>query len=152
VFGTTIQELEDDFPRALQSGIRRQRIRFPPDPEPGLLIDHQDLAEVKIQAENRLALGGRLAVRGSVRNISPIRPLTFHVVVITETGVYADWVVSEVPVGRIAELDGQVAAKVVPGALGGVSQLFTVLVHSAVPGSEMESEWLRNPPVPDLGR
>lgn len=152
VFGTTIAELEDDFPRALESGIRRQRIRFPSEPEAGLLVDHQDLSEVRIEAVNRLDLGGRLTVRGSVQNLSPIRPLTFHVVVITETGVYADWVVPEVPVGRKAQLEAQVAAKVIPGALGGISQTFTVLVRSAVPGSETETEWIANPPVPELRR
>ena len=58
-FGATIAELEDDFPRVLQSGIRRQKIRFPPEPEPGVSLTHEDLSEVRITAVNRLSLGGR---------------------------------------------------------------------------------------------
>lgn len=150
-FGASIAEIEEDFPRALQSGIRRQRIRFPDDPEPGLMIAHADLSEVRIKAVNRLDLGGRLTVEGRIENISPIRPLTFHVVVITETGIYADWVVSDVPVGGSAPLAGQVAAKVVPGALGGVSQTFSVRVQSAVPGSDTDMAWRNSPPVPRIG-
>ena len=87
-----------------------------------------------------------------MKNLSPIRPLTFHVVVLTETGIYADWVVPEVPVGRTAKLDGQIAAKVVPGALGGISRSFMVRAHSAVPGSETDAEWRRSPPVPEFRR
>ena len=151
-FGASISDLADDFPRALESGIRRQRIRFPPAPEPGLMITHADLSEVRIKAVNRLDLGGRLTVEGTIQNISPIRPMTFHVVVITETGIYADWIVPEVPVGRSVQLEGQVAAKVVPGALGGVSRSFAVRVESAVPGGDTETEWRTSPPVPELRR
>ena len=53
---------------------------------------------------------------------------------------------------RVAQLEGQVAAKVVRGALGGVSRTFSVRVESAVPGSEADAEWRNSPPVPEFRR
>ena len=146
-FGVSVGELADDFPRVLESGLRRQKVRFPDPPPAGLSLTREALAEVKMKAATEVA-SGRLLVEGSLKNASPIRPLTFHVAVVTESGVYTDWVVNDVAIGKSVALKGKVAAKLLPGAPGGSSRTFRVIVQWALPESDEAVAWKRRPPLP----
>ncbi len=145
-FGASIREIAADFPRALESGMRRQRIKPPAQPPVGVSLTNDALAEVKLKAAN--GLDGRMRVEGTVKNDSPIRPLTYHVAVITNTGVYTDWVIPNVPVGKTAPLELKTAAKVMPGAFGGISSTFMVRVQWTLPDSDEARDWIRRAPLP----
>lgn len=148
IFGASVDELASDFPRALESGLRRQKVQFPEEPPEGVSLTNSQLAEVRITAVID-GNSGRLNVEGTLKNTSPIRPLTYHVAVVTETGLYTDWVVDSVDVGKSVRLEPKVAAKFLPGSSGGAANTFIVRVQWAVPGSETAAEWLRSPPVPE---
>lgn len=147
VFGTTVAELAEDFPRVLEAGLKRQKLRLPPAPPAGVMLAHAALAEVRVRATNDLS-SGRLLVEGQIRNTSPIRPLTYHVAVVTESGLYTDWIIERLGVNESAPLTGKVAAKVLPGSLGGQATTFTVRVQSVLPDSSAAREWLRAAPLP----
>ncbi|REJ94653.1 MAG: DUF1570 domain-containing protein [Planctomycetota bacterium] len=146
-FGVTVGELAADFPRVLKSGLKRQKVKAPDSPPPGISLTEQALSEVKMKAVNDVA-SGRLLVEGSLKNASPIRPLTFHVAVVSGSGVYTDWVVDDVGIGKTVSLPGKVAAKVLPGAPGGSSRTFQVRVQWALPDSDEAAAWKRSPPLP----
>jgi hypothetical protein len=149
VFGASVFAVQKDFPRALEAGLKRQKIRFASPPPPGVMVTNQALGEVKMKAVNRGDLGGRLTVEGSITNESPIRALTFHVAVVTDNGVYTDWVVPDLASGASAPLPGKVAAKLLPGAVGGISSTFGVRVKSVLPDSDDAGKWKRGElPVP----
>ena len=147
IFGASVDELAADFPRALESGLRRQRVQFPGEPPAGISLTNAQLAEVQMQAVIDGA-SGQLRVEGTLKNTSPIRPLTYHVAVVSNSGVYSDWVIDGLDVNKSARLDGRIAAKVLPGTIGGPSRTFIVRVQWALPGSEEAQQWLRSPPIP----
>jgi hypothetical protein len=147
IFGASVDELASDFPRALESGLRRQKVEFPAEPPPGVSLTNSRLAEVRMQAVIDGG-SGRLNVEGTLKNTSPIRPLTYHVAVVTDSGVYSDWVIESLDVGKSARLEPKVAAKFLPGSPGGPASTFLVRVQWAVPGGETAEQWLRSPPLP----
>jgi hypothetical protein len=146
-FGVTAGQLQGDFPRVLESGLKRQRVKFPDPPQAGVTLEKAALGEAQVRATVDVA-SGQLHVEGTIRNSSPIRPLTFYVAVVTETGVYTDWVVPNLANGKAAPLPHKIAAKVLPGALGGTPDKFVVRVRSVLPESAEAAEWQREPPLP----
>ena len=94
-----------------------------------------------------------LEVEGKLKNLSPIRPMSFHVTVETDSGTYGDWHVPALAVNQTAPLPKQFAQKVMQNARGGPSQRFIVRVKSAIPESEEGQRWKRGElPVPVFGR
>lgn len=146
-FGASVSDLEQDFTRVLDAGLRRQRVRFPEPPPAGLVVRNESLGEVRMSAVTDVA-SGRLRVEGALKNNSPIRPLTFHVAVVTDVGVYAEWIVPGLAHGKSINLPAKIAAKVLPGAPGGISDRFTVRVQSVLPESAEAAAWQRDPPLP----
>lgn len=148
-FGTTIAELQSDFPRALQSNLRRQKIDLN-DPLPaGLTVQQQQLGEVQLSAISRLDRGGALQVEGMLKNVSPFRDLCFYIIVETDSGLYADWMIPRLSAGRSMKLDTQYATKRAAGARGGPSRTFRVQIRStAVDGREAQQWKAGNVPAP----
>jgi hypothetical protein len=70
------------------------------------------------------------------------------VAVVTDSGVYSDWVIDSLDVGKSTRLEPKVAAKFLPGSPGGPANTFLVRVQWAVPGGETAEQWLRSPPLP----
>jgi hypothetical protein len=141
IFGTPVAQLQEDFPRQLQVAARRQRINLAESDPPGYSLSQHGPAEVKLEAVTRLDLGGQLHLRGTVRNRSPFRDWTLYLTVETDAGTYADWLLPDIRSGQTVTLQPQVAAKLRPGADGGVSRTFQVHVETALPGSEAAKEW-----------
>ena len=147
-FGKAPEELQEEFPTALEAGLRRQKITFERQ-TPGVSVTQSNLAEVQVTAVQRA--GGPLRVQGRMRNISPLRDMSFHVIIETETGLYADWYVPSLSINRVAPLPLQQVRKTLPNAPGGHSGTFRVRVRSVPPDSEEGQRWKRGElPVPEF--
>jgi hypothetical protein len=147
IFGDSVATIAEQFPRVLDVGIKRQKIKVPPQSPDGVMVSNEALAEIRVKALNDLS-SGRLLVEGQIKNTSPIRAMTYHVAVVTSSGTYTDWVIESLDVNASAPLPGKAAAKVLPGTVGGLAATFTVRVQAALPGSETATEWVREAPLP----
>jgi len=148
-FGTTITELEAAFPRLLEAGIKRQRIRFDPEPRPGYSLTTGDASEVELMAVQRSHQQGLVEVQGQLRNISPFRDFAFYVTVQTDSGLYADWFLPSVGSLQTAPLPKQFVTKRLAGSPGGQGNAFWVEVISRLPDSDEVAAWKEgNYPTP----
>ncbi|MBL8850660.1 MAG: DUF1570 domain-containing protein [Planctomycetaceae bacterium] len=148
IFGKSVEEIAREFPRVLEVGMKRQKVKPPQDTPDGLSLTNSHLAEVKIFAE--LDGGsGQMQMSGQIKNESPIRPMTYHIAVVTSSGTYTDWVIDSLEVNGTSPLPAKIAAKVLPGTLGGPASRFVVRIRSALPGSETAQQWDRSPPLPE---
>lgn len=139
--GSTVAALQGDFPRSLQQGLRQQKVNLAPRNPPGTAIEQQALGQFKIRAVPRPDQPGKLQVSGSIRNISPLRALTFYVTVETGAGLYADWVVADLKPKQQATLKTQVAAKTNGQGGDGTPGTYRVFVKSVPAGSAEALEW-----------
>lgn len=147
VFGQSVAGIAREFPRVLNVGMKRQKVRPPARKRDGLSLTDDKLAHVQIYAERDLS-SGKMRMTGKIQNVSPIRPLTYHVAVVTNSGTYTDWVIDRLKVNGTAPLPGKIAAKVLPGTIGGAASQFVVRVQWALPGSETAEQWATSPPLP----
>ena len=119
-------------------------MQLDPEKPKGLSLTHENLATVEMGAVNKVSeAGSRLEVQGKLTNLSPLRPLAFYVTVETETGTYAEWLLSAVDVNKTVPLPAQVVQKVMEGAPGGPSRTFRVHVKSVPSDSEDAAAWKR---------
>ena len=140
--GVSITQLEADFPRALRSGVKRQKINLKPPTNPnGRATEQQALGQVNVQAVLNQNLGGQLQVAGTIKNISPLRTMTFYVTVEATSGLYADWVIGDMRPGEARPLRRQVATKLATGATGGPPGSYRVWIRSTVAGSGDSVAW-----------
>ena len=148
IFGKSVEEIAGQFSRVLEVGMKRQKVKPPQDTPDGLSLTNSQLAEVKIYCEIDGG-SGQMQMNGQIKNESPIRPMTYHVAVVTSSGTYTDWVIDGLEVNGTAPLAAKIAAKVLPGTVGGPASRFVVRIRSALPGSETASQWNRYPPLPE---
>jgi len=152
-FGTTVNELFADFPRFLDSELRRQKVSLRSPNRAGELVTQEQLGEVRMKAIRRADLAGQLLVQGELRNASPFRALSFHVTVETDAGLYAEWFVPDLASGRKVPLKRQVVRQQMQNAPGGLSQTFRVRIRSALPDSDDAAAWKQGDlPVPVFGQ
>lgn len=148
-FGKTPEAMSREFRSALDAGIKRQKIQLNPPKPPGVLLTHENMAEVELEA---VRSGSRLEAGGKLKNISPLRSLCFHVTVETDAGTYAEWFVQDVDVNKTETLANQAVRKLMQNSGGGPSERFRVRVKSAPPDSADAVQWKRgNLPVPVFG-
>jgi hypothetical protein len=147
IFGKSVKELQAEFPRALMSAVKRQKLPAPKTRRVGELNLQSNLADVSLVgvAGSR----GQFGTEGAIRNISLIRPMTFHVVALTDSGMYAEWVIPNLGINKQVSLKRQTASKRVRGARGGPSRSFRLQVNSAAPDSRDAKLWeAGNTPTP----
>lgn len=141
--GKKVRELQKEFPQALESAARKQNIDLAEGKPPGYSLTTSNLAEVEMTAVKQGNLGGLLEVEGQLRNLSMVRPMSFHVTVETDAGTYADWYVPPLGTQKTAPLPKQLVQKVMENSPGGPSQTFRVRVKAAVPDGETGQAWKR---------
>ena len=147
IFGKSAKELQAEFPRAVTAAIKRQKLPAPKTQRAGELNLQSNLADVSLVGVT--GSRGRLGMQGSIRNISLIRPMTFHVVALTDSGMYAEWVIPNLGINKQVALNLQAASKRAPGARGGSSRSFRLQVNSAAPDSRDAKLWESgNTPAP----
>ncbi|MCA8998406.1 MAG: DUF1570 domain-containing protein [Planctomycetaceae bacterium] len=140
-FGVSVSTVQADFPRALQAAVKRGRVDLTPNQSAGRATEQQALGEASINAVQRSDLGGQLHVDGSLKNVSPLRALTFYVTVETESGMYADWLIPNLKPNQQANLTRQLAQKQAPGANGGAASRFRVWIRSTPADSDTAKKW-----------
>ena len=146
IFGVEMNQLQAEFPQVLQLACKRQKVSLA-EPPPGNSTSQQALGQYSIDAVSISNLGGQMRVKGALRNISPLRPMTFYVTVETQSGLYADWLVPDLRPTQKQSLPMQIVSKPIPGASGGPSGQYRVFIRS-VPASSRESTAWKNGTLP----
>lgn len=148
IFGKPVGQLQREFPQALELAAQKQKVSLDPPKPPGYLLTQSNLAEVEMTAGR--VNNGAMQAEGRMRNISHLRPMSFHITVETEAGTYAEWFLPNVAPLKQAVLGKQFAQKRMQNAPGGPAQTFLVRVRTAVPDSQTAQEWQRGQlPVPE---
>jgi hypothetical protein len=145
-FGVSVSQLQAQFPKALEVAVRKQRVKLNRSPAE-VAQSQQALGQFNIEAVRQLNLGGQLQVHGILKNISPLRAMTYYVTVETGGGVYADWLVPDVRPNQQVKLPAQLAAKPLPGAATGSPNQYRVFVKSVPANSPDANQW-KNGQVP----
>ena len=147
IFGKRVGQLQSEFPQALKLAATKQKISLDSPKPPGYLLTQSNLAEVEMTAGR--AGAGAMQAEGQMRNISHLRPMSFHITVETDSGTYAEWYIPNVAPLKQMPLPKQSAQKRMQNAPGGASQTFVVRVRAAVPDSDAAQQWQRGQlPVP----
>jgi hypothetical protein len=82
-----------------------------------------------------------LQAKGTLKNISPIRAMTYHVTVETDAGTYAQWLVKDLDVAKSAPLSPQPTSHRMENGPGGPARRFRVRIRSATPDSPAAEAW-----------
>jgi len=147
IFGKRVGQLQNEFPQALELAAQKQRVSLDLPRPPGYMLTQQNLAEIEMTA-GRIN-NGLMQAEGRMRNISHLRPMSFHITVETESGNYAEWFLPNVAPLKQAVLGKQFAQKRMANAPGGPAETFVVRVRTAVPESTTAQQWSRGElPVP----
>ncbi len=148
VFGKSVGKLQSEFPQWLEQAAKKQKISLNENTQVGRSVSQTNLAEVEMTAldDDR---GGVPTVEGRMRNISHIRPMSFHITIETDAGTYAEWYLPNVAPLKVSPLPKQLAQKRMKDGPGGPARTFRVKVNAAVPESEVGKAWQRGQlPVP----
>lgn len=147
IFGKRVGKLQSEFPQALEQAANKQKVSLEQPKPPGYLLTQSNLAEVEITAGR--VNNGAMQAEGRMRNISHLRPMSFHITAETESGNYAEWYLPSVAPLKQMPLAKQFAQKRMQSAPGGPAQTFVIRVRAAVPDSETAQQWQRGQlPVP----
>lgn len=138
-FKKPMSEMEREFPQVLELAIKKQKL-VGEQPKPrGLSVTESNLGKVTMTA---IKGNGILRVEGQLFNLSPLRPMSFLVMVLADDGSYALWFQDKVEIGKTVTLPAQAANQRLGGGSGsGTGQTFRVLVRSAPSDSPRVAEW-----------
>jgi len=149
-FGKSIEAMQMEFPRAITAAIKRRGIRFPKAREPGYMKTESHLAQIELyQNRKTLRRSGRIEFTGKLKNISPIRAMSFYIALYRADGSYTDWYIEELGSRKRLALRSQKIEKQLPRSLGGRKRTTYLYVRSAIPGSAAANRWKEgNLPIP----
>lgn len=138
-FKKPMKEMEREFPQILELAIKKQKVTSELPKPPGISLTESNLGKVQMAA---IQADGILRVEGQLFNQSPLRPMSFLVMVMTDAGSYALWFQDKVDIGKSVPLAAQAANQQLPGANGfGAGRTFRVLVRSAPTDSPRVAGW-----------
>lgn len=148
VFGKRIGQLQSEFPAWLHREAERLTTSSDDAPPPGFLKVQTNLAEVEMKAAD--AEGESVMVaEGRMRNLSQVRPMSFHIAVVTGGGSYAEWYIPNAAPLKETALPRQIARKQMKDSPGYPPRTFQIKVKTTVPDSETDRAWQRGEfPVP----
>ncbi len=110
----------------------------------------QEMAIARVTATS-YAAGSSPRIQGWIQNISPFRPMTFHVTVQTNAGTYAEWYLPEVKIREKIKLKPKLATQLMRGGVGGKWRSYHVEVESTYIDSETAKRWSEGKlPVPEF--
>lgn len=134
--------LQKEFQPLLKAGMKRQKVTAPTQQAPGYSLTTRNLGEAKLYVVQGQE---RLEAHGTLTNTSPLRPMTFRVVVEHGSGTTIEWLVPNVGIMKTQSLATQ--ARPLLGAIGGgaTARTFRVHLESALPDSEDVRQWQRGP-------
>ena len=141
-FGTSPIAVQRDFVPAFNVALKRTRFPEDPNERPGIISRQTNLAGVDVYAETN---GGSMNVEAQLRNISPLREMSFYVVVYTGSGQFVDWYLPRMKINQFMKLQ----PKSIP--IGRGRQGFNVQVVSTPADSDVAARWSRGQ-LPQLRR
>ena len=152
-FDVSVMDLQTEFPDRLEFAMKRQRVRPKPTRTDGGSSTMQALGQVDLQVVANPRLGNRLAAKGIIKNMSPLRPMTFYVTVESGDGTYADWIIPDIKPGRTEPLAvGQLTKRFNP-ANRMPAGTYKVFVRSCPSASRTSEVWKSGTvPGPRLAR
>ena len=150
-FGDRLAEFQAQFRPLLEDACRKQKVTLQPPSRAGLSLTEENLGQVQLTAVRHQTVGpaglagSRLEVQGTLRNLSPLRPLAFHVTVETDAATYADWYIPKLDLRKNAPLPPQnvvkpMQAAAAPGA-GQNARTFRVRIRSVPADSDEARRW-----------
>jgi len=158
-FGDRLAEMQSQFRPLLDAACRNQNVTLKPSQRKGISLTEENLGQVELTAVRHQTvgaqglLGDRLEVQGTLVNLSPLRPMAFHVTVETDAATYADWYVPKLDLRKSMPLPAQnvvkpmdVAAAALPHVaaargLGQGPRTFRVRIRSAPADSDEARGW-----------
>jgi len=169
-FGGKLAEMQSQFRPLLDAACRNQNVVLKPPKPAGISLTEENLGQVQLTAVRHQTVGAqglmgdRLEVQGTLMNLSPLRPMAFHVTVETDAATYADWYIPKLDMRKSTPLPAQNVAKSMDIAataianvaaargLGQGPRTFRVRIHSAPVGSDEARSWSSGPlPKPVFG-
>ncbi len=140
-FSLSVPKLQAQFPNALKFAIRKQKIHFNKSSTDGRSSTNQSLGQAKLKVVSLSSVGNRLTANGTLKNMSPLRSMTFYVTVETAEGNYTDWLIPDLQPGRTLELKRQVLSKRFLPALRMRSGSYQVFIRSTPTESRESKNW-----------
>lgn len=137
-FGKSIPELQARFQDALQVGIKRQKVDLRDPKQPGFAEAQQQLGAIQLRA---IGTGGLTKADGRLKNISPLRNMSFYVTFESESGLYTDWILADVRPGQTVPLKEQLANKRIGGVGLGSGDRFRIFIRSVAADSPTATDW-----------
>jgi hypothetical protein len=137
LFGKSPGDFQQEFPAAFEKALKRQKLPPQPAPIPGLVQRHTNLAGIDLFAESN---GRQMLVQGKLRNISPIREMSYYVTIVTDTGTFADWFVPRLKINQLIALKPQ-AARRPDGRVSAPGRSFQMRVQSVPADSDEAKAW-----------
>lgn len=140
-FGVSVMDLQSEFPDRLEFASKRQRVRPKPSRTDGGSSTMQALGQVNLQVVANPRLGNRLAAKGVIKNMSPLRPMTFYVTVEAGDGSYTEWIIADLKPGRTEPLAvGQLTKRFTPAVRMPLGS-YKVFVRSTPADSRTSEVW-----------
>lgn len=147
--GKDPDELQKVFAPVLQAAVRRQKVTPPAKEPPGYAKRNENLGEAKLYVVQVHSQQGavdlaRIDTHGTLTNLSPLRSLTFHVVMEHSGGENIEWLVPDLGIRKSATLSPQsvpLQPQFNAGAGGRASGTFRISIESALPDSLQARQW-----------
>lgn len=152
-FQVSIPELQAEFPDVLKFEIRKQRVRAERPRTDGGSSTMQGLGQVDLQVVADSRLGTRMRAGGKIKNMSPLRAMTFYVTAEAADGQFTDWLIPDLSPGRQIDLNQQQLDKRFLPSLRMPPGTYKVFVQSTPSDSRDSKNWQSgNVPGPRLAR
>lgn len=152
-FQLSLADLQQQFPETLELAARRQRVRFEQARSDGGSFTTQALGEANMKVIALAGGGNQINAAGALKNMSPLRSMTFYVTVETAEGNYAEWTVPDLPSGRRLDLERKILAQRFAPAVRMPPGSYKVFIRSVAAGSRESENWKTgNVPGPFLAQ
>lgn len=156
--GDRLAEMQSQFRALLDAACRKQNVVLKPPQRKGISLTEENMGQVQLTAVRHQTVGAeglagdRLEVQGTLMNLSPLRPMAFHVTVQTDAATYADWLIPKLDMLKSTPLPAQnvqkpmdIAASAVAEAAAarglGQGSRFLVRIRSVPADSDEARRW-----------
>ena len=147
-FKKTLPEMEKEFPDTLQLAAKKQKVSLDPAKPVGISLTESNLGKVTMTA---VSVNGTLRLEGKLENISPLRPMSFVVLVLVGDGTYSAWFQDKVGIQKTVPLEVQIPTERFPGAdASGQPGTYRVQVMSAPSDHPIAEKWREKRGFTDL--
>ena len=154
--GKDPEDLQKEFVPVLQAAVRKQKVSRPAERPPGFATRSDNQGEVKLYVvrvlgQQSIAERSRIDTHGTITNLSPLRSLTFRVVMEHSSGENIEWVVPDLGMMKSSPLRPQ-SIPLEPKLPSGESprapaNTFRILIESALPNSPEAQNWQAGKPA-----